>query len=205
MADLVSGRNTRYVFPDCLCAALWVLGVALVLSRQPVASLLSQERPTQAELSRPSAGEVKDSRADGNPADLDADGVTDALEDRLAERFAPIVFHGERETTFPTSVDVWLERARLLVAGDPSGIPRLVQVGPLRQSHLLGHEVALSGITLSSSGSRSRGKQISFVLDNVAPSEDAARPHPGDWITYVHSYPNTGGGLTLQVPARVHQ
>src|SRR3954469_12174950 len=42
------------------------------------------------------------------PYDLDGDDLEDALEDDLAERFAPIVFHGERESTFPTNVDRWL-------------------------------------------------------------------------------------------------
>src|SRR4051794_25746050 len=43
-----------------------------------------------------------------SPGDADEDGLNDAQEDFLAERFAPIVFHGERETTYPTNVDVWL-------------------------------------------------------------------------------------------------
>jgi hypothetical protein len=128
--------------------------------------------------------------------DADADGLDDALEDRLAERFAPIVFHGERETTFPTNVDAWLARTELSVVNG-SGSTTPVQSRPLRQTQLLGRVASLSGVRVSSSGTRSRGKWFSFVLDNV-PTGDRAVLDPSEWVTYVHSYSNEMGGVTLQ-------
>jgi hypothetical protein len=129
---------------------------------------------------------------------VDGDHVHDALEDRLAERYAPIVLHGERETTFPTNVDSWLEQTHLSVVGDSRGGTRRVQSGPLQQSQLIDHLAPVSGTTISSSGSRSRGKKVSFVLENV-PRQNGPEPmRPSDWVTYVHSYPNDRGGITLQ-------
>src|SRR4051812_36514434 len=75
-----------------------------------------------------------------DPGDLDGDGLDDALEDALAERFAPIVFHGERESTFPTNVDRWLSLTNLYFA-DEDGTARLVAGRPLQQAQLPGHAV----------------------------------------------------------------
>jgi hypothetical protein len=131
------------------------------------------------------------------PGDLDGDGLQDALEDTLAERFAPIVLHGERESTFPTNVDRWLTLTDLYFAGE-DGIAQLVVARPLQQSQLIGHTATVEGLTVSSDGSRSRGKRVSFFLGNVPAGQDAGSLRPGDWVTYVHSYPNTLGGITLQ-------
>jgi hypothetical protein len=129
---------------------------------------------------------------------MDGDRLDDALEDGLAERFAPIVFHGERETTFPISVDSWLARTHLGVVGDSSGPAHRVQSGPLHQSDLIGHVASVAGIALSSSGTRSRGKRVSFALENVPGGERQDTVRPSDWVTYVHGYPNDSGGVTLQ-------
>lgn len=174
------------------CLALGLLGGALLLVRQTAL------RPTSAGLSVPEAvREPAFLKAAEESEDLDRDHLDDALEDRLAERFAPIVFHGERETTFPTSVDSWLERTHLGVVGDPSGVTRQVRPGPLRQSQLIGLTASISGTTMSSTGTRSRGKNVSFVLENV-PRDGPVPLNPRDWVTYVHSYPNDAGGITLQ-------
>ena len=166
-------------------------GAALVLSQRAAPPTSAGRPPTEAEP-QPAA-------TDGSEElhDVDRDGVEDAREDWLAEANAPIVFHGERETTFPTNVDSWLLRTHLDVVGGPSGGVRRVQTGPLRQSQLVGHSVSTSAGLISSSGSRSRRKIVSFVLENVArPAAEAV--HPDDWVTYVHSYPNDSGGITLQ-------
>src|SRR6185295_4961928 len=117
----------------------------------------------------------------------------------LAEQFAPIVYHGERETSFPVNVDLWLERTHLATVDATSWTSRTQRIvsGPLRQSQLLEHVARLNGVTLSSSGSRSRGKRVSFFLEDVP---KPARPSidPDEWVTYVHSYPNDMGGVTLQ-------
>jgi hypothetical protein len=131
------------------------------------------------------------------PGDLDGDGLDDALEDALAERFAPIVFHGERETTFPTNVDRWLALTDLYFVHD-DGTPQLVAARPLTQAQLLGHTATVRGMTASSDGSRSLGKRTSFILGSVEQAADAGALQPSDWVTYVHSYPNALGGVTLQ-------
>ena len=132
--------------------------------------------------------------------DFDSDGLDDRLEDRLAERFAPIVYHGERETSFPVNVDRWLERTHLGTFDTTSWLSRTQRIvtGPLLQSQLLEHVALLNGVTVSSSGSRSRGKRVSFFLEDVSKDARQQSIHPGDWVTYVHSYPNEMGGVTLQ-------
>lgn len=129
--------------------------------------------------------------------DLDGDGLDDDLEDALAEHFAPIVFHGEEETTFPTKVDRWLTLTDLYFV-DGQAAPRLVVRRPLTQAQLLGHSANVGGLTVSSDGSRSRGKRVSFVLGDVAAARDTTPLQPDEWVTYVHSHPNTFGGVTLQ-------
>jgi hypothetical protein len=132
-------------------------------------------------------------------ADADGDGLDDALEDALAERFAPIVFHGEGETSFPVDVDWWLQHTHLSVVDRSGGAgSRRVLTGPLGQRQLLDHGLRRGEAAMSSSGTRSRGKRVSFYLETV---RDSVRPkdlRPEDWVTYVHSYPNDLGGVSLQ-------
>ena len=130
-------------------------------------------------------------------ADEDADTLDDGFEDALAERFAPVVFHGERESSFPTTVDAWLARTHLNVI-DGSTETRRVQSGPLRQAQLIGHRMVIGAVILSSSGVRSRGKRLSFALENVPRDGRDAVPRPHEWVTYVHTYPNEMSGVTLQ-------
>jgi hypothetical protein len=133
--------------------------------------------------------------------DVDGDGLDDLLEDTLAERFAPVVYHGEKEVNFPVSVDWWLARTQLSMF-DSSASPRaqLIASGPLDQKLLL--DVHLRGAPartpIALSSARSRMKQLSFFLHDVAVEFRAGQPDPASWITYVHSYPNEGGGVTVQ-------
>jgi len=131
-----------------------------------------------------------------SPGDVDEDGLSDALEDALAQRFAPIVFHGEQETTFPTNVDQWLTRTNLFFVGE-DGIAQLVVPSPIQQTQLIGYTATVGDLKVASDGGRSRGKRVSFFLGNVAPGRDKSL-RPNDWVTYVHSYPNTLGGITVQ-------
>jgi hypothetical protein len=148
---------------------------------------------------RPMAGASVPGRPD---TDRDADGLDDALEDALAERFAPIVYHGENETTFPVSVDWWLARTHLSLTDPAAGRSRMRRVldGPLRQDMLIDvvAREGTSGRVLSSSATRSRVKRESFLLENVPEDSRSGLADPDAWITYVHSYPNTHGGITLQ-------
>jgi hypothetical protein len=128
--------------------------------------------------------------------DVDRDGLDDRREDALAEQFAPIVFRGDRETSFPLSVESWLEATHLLLVGPASR--QRVAAGPLTQAQLLGHQVHAGATVVSSSGTRSRSKGISFALENVSVAMRSRALRPDDWVTYVHSYPNEAGGVTLQ-------
>jgi hypothetical protein len=134
------------------------------------------------------------------PEDADSDGLDDRVEDSLAERFAPIVYHGERETSFPVSVDWWLARTHLGTFDTTSwrSQTRRVVSGPLRQEQLLDRVAVSDGATVSSSGTRSRGKRASFFLEDISKAAEPQTLRPGEWITYVHSYPNEAGGVTLQ-------
>jgi hypothetical protein len=134
--------------------------------------------------------------------DADGDAVDDYIEDWLSERFAPVVYHGEQETNFPVNVDWWLERTNLSIVDALSEPPRIQRVvtGPLAQNQLLNHIwPASNGQEISSDGTRSRGKSLSFFLENVDPQHRSGEMmNPAAWVTYVHSYPNEQGGITLQ-------
>lgn len=150
-----------------------------------------------------SAG-VSDVRAVALPAgvpgaDEDGDGLADEVEDALAERFAPVVYHAPGETSYPVSVDWWLARTHLSVRTE-SGEVRRVASGPLGQSDLLGRSTAGAGSRggLTSDGTRSRLKSASYFLENVARDVRGGQADTRGWITYVHSYPNRRGGVTLQ-------
>jgi hypothetical protein len=132
--------------------------------------------------------------------DADADGLPDAIEDSLAERFAPIVYHGERETSFPVSVEWWLERTHLGTTESTSwpNRGRRVVTGPLRQTQLLNQTAVIGEVAVSSSGTRSRGKRLSFFLEDLPQAARSRTVDPGLWVTYVHSYPNEMGGVTIQ-------
>lgn len=131
-------------------------------------------------------------------ADADGDSIDDFIEDWLSQRFAPIVHHGEKETNFPVSVDQWLRHTNLwFLEGDTA---RRIVLGPLSQGQLTGAVATSSqGIQIESVGMRSRGKRFTFFLEDVPGAErSGSQTSPSDWITYVHSYPNESGGVTLQ-------
>jgi hypothetical protein len=177
--------RTTLVF-DGLAPPIVAVCVALVAGGFPV--------------SGPGQGPVALPIVAGKAPDVDRDGLGDALEDVLAERFAPIIFHGERETSFPVDVDWWLQHTHLSVLDTTSGGERTrrVMTGPLHQHQLLDHVVRVGQIEVSSGGTRSRGKRVSFYLDTVPESARPKALRPADWVTYVHSYPNDLGGVSLQ-------
>jgi hypothetical protein len=131
--------------------------------------------------------------------DLDGDGLPDAREAALAERFAPIVIHSSAETNLPTDVDSFLRSTSLWFHDDACrGKDHFVLPSP-GQGALLGHTERSCGESIvTSDGSRSLRKHRTFVLPDV---DDEAKRGSRDtraWKTYVHAYPNDLGGVTLQ-------
>jgi len=135
----------------------------------------------------------------GMITDEDRDGIDDACEDWLAERFAPILHHGDRETNYPVSVDWWLARTDLSLI-DSEGNRRRKVSAPIPQSQLIEQSLTSGNVDdLSSSETRSRVKEVTFYLENVAPQfREGQKNEPSAWITYVHSFGNELGGVTIQ-------
>lgn len=130
--------------------------------------------------------------------DADQDGILDQVEDQLAQRFAPIVFHGQCESNYPVSVD-WLLARNSLYVTDGNKSDREIIKNPVSQLALLNQAFDSGEKALSSTDTRSQCKQSSFYLANVARHEQSgAHNDPRQWITYVHSYPNNLGGVSIQ-------
>jgi hypothetical protein len=146
-----------------------------------------------------SAGEISDASCTGGE-DSDEDGLSDACEQTLAERFAPIVYHSSDESNFPTNVDAFLPLTTLALKDDacveaarPMPVPHPTQLDLLGREH-----VACDGRALSSEGTRSAGKHRTFFLADVDDAARAGSSDPREWTTYFHAYPNDIGGVTLQ-------
>jgi hypothetical protein len=133
--------------------------------------------------------------------DADGDGVPDACEQVLAEKFAPIVYHSSDESNFPTNVDTFLKNSSLAFY-DNACAPQMLGgiVSAPSQNDLLGH-VASScspGPSVRSAGTRSLRKQRTFFLNDVLPEYRTGAPDSKDWTSYFHAYPNDVGGVTIQ-------
>jgi hypothetical protein len=139
---------------------------------------------------------------EGASVDADGDGLADACEALLAERFAPIVIHSSAETVFPSDVDDFLPRTTLAFrdarcrAGKDA---RAIAASPTQET-LLGRSVASPCGTapVTSDGSRSLGKKTTFFLTDIAEPARSGSLDSGRWKTYVHAFPNQLGGVTLQ-------
>jgi hypothetical protein len=117
------------------------------------------------------------SRAEG--VDHDRDGLADALEDAILQRFAPIVLLAEGEEVQPVSAEWLLARSTLETAG---GRPRVLEasaVGAL--AALLVPRAHATGEHLRIPGAARRG------------SHD-----PAEWAAYGHAYRGADGGILLQ-------
>jgi hypothetical protein len=133
--------------------------------------------------------------------DEDHDGLDDLEEDLLAERFAPIVYHGQCEPNYPVSVDWLLARTGLYEHDEGARPPNRTAVKTLKeQSDLLKHSfLTKQQQMLTSESVRSDCKRASYFLANVnAANQSGARDQPEDWVTYVHTYANQRGGITIQ-------
>jgi len=136
--------------------------------------------------------------------DEDQDGLDDFKEDQLASRFAPIVHHGQCESNYPVGVD-WLLARASLYEYDSEAKPTIKRVVAAKlggQADLLNRVFSTNRSGQSNVGSDSTYsfcKRSTYFLANVQRGDQTgARETPADWITYVHSYPNKSGGVTIQ-------
>jgi hypothetical protein len=130
--------------------------------------------------------------------DADADGVPDSRENALAVRFAPIVVHHPAENVYPMGVDQFLQWTSLWLYDDACGPDLMARLGPVTQVTLFHTAGPTCGAVdpIDSYGVRSRGKQRTFFLEDVAPQYRGGDTER--WPTYVHVYPNDRNGLTVQ-------
>jgi hypothetical protein len=137
-------------------------------------------------------------------ADDDGDGIVDACEQYLAEKYAPIIYHSSDESNLPANVDWFLARTRLRFYDDACDFPSsdlyvTFKNPPLTQQDLLGWWYANGcGDTYTdhADGTRSTGKHRTFFLEDI--NDHIGCTDSRDWTTYYHAYPNTGGGITIQ-------
>jgi hypothetical protein len=132
--------------------------------------------------------------------DSDGDGISDACEQALAERFAPVVYHSSDESNLPTQVDAFLSLTQLDTHDDlcrAMGRPSAL-VHPT-EGELLGQVFAdCEGNLVTSDGTRSAEKHRTFFLADVAEDARKGSRDTRDWTTYFHAYPNDLGGVTIQ-------
>jgi hypothetical protein len=131
--------------------------------------------------------------------DADGDGLADAGEAALAARFAPVRFLPEDEPNRPTTVEDFLGGTSLEFY-DAGCTPETHAVAAtVTAAQLPTHRYAsCDGLLQTSGGTRSRHKQHSFFLADVAPAQRSGSPDSARWTTYYHAYPNDLGGVTLQ-------
>ncbi len=133
--------------------------------------------------------------------DSDGDGLSDKCETEIAEQYAPIIYHSSSENSFPISVDRLLSQTALYFF-DEACLPDLnleIKSAP-SQAELIDKTYPSScgsSQTIFSNQTRSKGKSRSFYLQDL-PGEARESKDASDWITYVHVYPNTLNGATVQ-------
>jgi FIMAH domain-containing protein len=162
------------------------------------------------------------------PVDADHDGINDDLEQRLAERYAPVIYIEPDESNYPVNVDWFLERARLQYHEDcaddvdsnrgpfPIGTQLLGpnagalwaggpncgedDMGYSHPPHRLLTTVATDPDGQFSVGALTTGysDQQTFVLTDLDPLFHVGSTDPRDWRTYFHVYPADDGGVMIQ-------
>jgi hypothetical protein len=133
-------------------------------------------------------------------SDQDGDGIHDACEQRLAERYAPVIYHSSDESNFPTNVDAFLAQTALWFYhyAKPE-LTRPVLEHPTQQQ-LLNHQQTINSpaLTVRSDATRSKNKLVSFYLADVPENARKGSTNAAQWTTYFHAYTNELGGITIQ-------
>lgn len=110
--------------------------------------------------------------------DRDHDGLSDALEDTLLARYAPLVLLHPTEPAMPASTDWLIARAELEPAPGPR--PRVLAASIL-------------GLL-----SWPRPVEDPAARLHPAASDHAGARNPRHWVVYGHVFPAQGGGVVLQ-------
>lgn len=147
----------------------------------------------------PAPSMLAPNRSEHSTTDLDHDGLSDQLEQELAEKFAPIVFHDSNEPNFPTSVVMFLPQTELWSYDDHCR-PQRQRFINLKSSIPMAEQrpCHASDDVLASHGTRSENKNRTFFLKNVSKTARTGSLEPSNWTTYFHCYPNEDGGVTIQ-------
>jgi hypothetical protein len=121
---------------------------------------------------------------------------------KIAEQFAPIVYHSNDEPNLPTNVDWFLSRTSLWFC-DAICNPILNEkvLDSPSQALLVKQTYEPScGFpnAVNSWGTRSMKKQRSFYLSDLSTIDRQGSLNPTDWYTYFHVYDNSDNGITIQ-------
>lgn len=132
--------------------------------------------------------------------DLDHYGLPDALEQQLAERYAPVVYHVSDEPNLPTDAGLFLHTAELWYY-DPNCRPVSRRISSLMEGTVprLHMDPCCQGDPpVDSWTTRSAAKTRTFYLKDLPPNDRRGSSDPAWWTTYFHAYPNNLGGVTIQ-------
>ena len=134
--------------------------------------------------------------------DLDKDGLKDACEQYLAEKHAPVYIYSQEETHYPMPVADFLPQTVLhfFDAGCRPDVDQKLQTAPAMEQLLSQKQPAgcPHPLEVISNRTRSKGKARTFYLKNLEEEQRKGAVTPEGWATYVHAYPNTLRGITLQ-------
>jgi hypothetical protein len=145
--------------------------------------------------------------------DADADGVSDILEQELAEKYAPIVFHSKYEKNFPWNVQDFLAKTSLFffdescdsnethnpqrscaqAPSNHSGMSCLIEkkVGMQASQIYQWHNYdSCPQKTYYAHGLLDRDKRVTFYLSDVSHMDRKGTLDTTKWITYYHAYGN---------------
>jgi hypothetical protein len=159
--------------------------------------------------------------------DNDHDGIDDNFEQKLAERFAPVLFIEHDESNYPVNVEWFLARAHLHYHEDCTGDVEHEGFGPNpigTQENLLGppwsdgpycgqddegyehppHRLLTTtaadpdGQVSAGAATTGYSDQQTFLLPDLQGSDRVGSTNPADWRTYTHVYPTKDGGVMIQ-------
>lgn len=134
--------------------------------------------------------------------DADQDGFPDACEQWFAEQYAPVFIYSKKESHYPMAVNDYLAQTALWFfdAGCRPDVNEEIQQTPAFEQLLSQVREPNCGHAgrVFSNRTRSKEKSRTFYLKNVDEELRQGDANPESWVTYVHVYPNTLRGLTLQ-------